>query len=342
MRFVVFFAATLSLAACQPADDPWLFENDPAWVITVDTAYYGELDGRFVRDPGTGRLVTGRTLAAYLSDYASNGVWFPDGTIASIELTPRGGDRWRGTHAALTATHDNGAQPVDLRASGDGLTGEIAAGSPFSGLIAGMPVAQPDGPLRDYPAIHANLLAVMRQHLFDPRLIHAPEAGLALEIMSQSAHLSEDDYGFVLGYAFATPRLTFSHFGVSRPAAGLDGLLAQRQARAVGGDEVELRYEAGGAILTVNSFIGDYIGAQIDTAFEEIHAASPDFLVVDLRQNSGGSLAGRHMASHLVSETRIAGAFVGAAWSRAHGRPPTPAEIANAPVWAGDTLEAFY
>lgn len=343
LSLLAFTSFSLALTAPVGAQSSGL-EASPAWDITITTSHWGELSGIFDVE-AEGRVLglrPGSELAEYLASTATLGEWFRQGEIVSLRVNSGNGPHFGGRLAGLEATFDRGYQNLEFDLHDGEIAGRVTGNGAFSGSLRGSAHAAYIAPYRDYRAIAARLNELMREKLFDPRLLDDAGSQLGFEILRRTGEGSRDDFDFILGHAFGAPRLPFSHFEILRPEGGLPALLERRANRGAGGHEVELSFRRGVAVLKVDSFVGERIGRQIEESFAAIAAQSPSALIIDLRENSGGSLAGAALANHLIPQGRTIGAFVTGQWYLGHDSAPTESEIAAAPVWQGRSLEDFY
>lgn len=314
------------------------------WRLSIATPYYGTLD-MLATSEADGRYIVmtnGRETAERLAQLPTNGTWFPEGHTAAFRLRARATNEYEGQFASLQGTFRRGALDATFMVSGETLTGTIATGGPFSGAISGTRVPGAEAPLRDYPQLNSMLRHLMEEHLYDPRLILTHELSTTLALQAELATLARDDLDFVMAYAFTTARLPFSHFQVLRPEGGLEGLLTTRSNRGEAGEDLTLACDGDICVLTIRSFIGDEIPGQIADAFAQIQSRGTERLIVDLRENSGGSLAGAVLANHLLAERRSVGYFVSNLWWQSNQALPSDTNVNEAPAFEGTSLDDFY
>lgn len=334
----------LLLASCS---GPEAAAEDPLaghWRLTLETPYYGTLDvlataeiqGRYVV------VSNGGQAAARLAQLPSSGEWFPLGHTIAFRMNRNADGVYEGQFASLQSTFRRGALEAVLRQSEDRVEGTIAPGGPFSGPVTGRRVPHTGAPLRNYRELHDTLRERMAGHIYDPRLMTGPDLSTTLDLQGELAALAHDDVDFAMAYAFTTARMPFSHFQVLRPEGGLEALLSSRANQGSAGEKIDLAFEGDIAVLTVRSFIGDQIPGQIADAFAQVQAQGARALIIDLRENGGGSLAGAVLANHLLAAEETAGYFVSNRWWQSNTVAPRNADVAAAPMFEGTNLEDFY
>jgi len=352
MKYLIICLALLGVVGCaEPTIDGPELENGQLVEFTVTTSAYGELTAWLdvVRDGSSLQLRSRSHSSAYLATLPTQGSWFSEGGLLVMEMRHQHrrpadecptGNIYTGRLASFTGNLRSGFGSVRICFDGENIVGDVADGHPFSGHVSGRITGEPL--VRDYAEIRDRIDVLLEQHLFDPRLTAGTEFELPRTIIDTSTMAALDDFDFSIGYMFAASTMPFSHFQLYRPAGGLDALLQSRAAQGDQGEALSLEFDGGIAILTVDSFLGEHIGGQIDDAFVELIESGVDKLIVDLRANSGGSTAGAVLANHLAPVPGTVGAFVSADWYTEHNSPPSALQISAAPEWLGGTLDDFY
>ncbi|WP_109261234.1 S41 family peptidase [Hyphobacterium indicum] len=352
MKYMITCLALLGVVGCaEPTINGPELENGQVVEFTVSTSAYGELTALLdvVRDGNNLQLRSRSNSSAYLATLPTQGSWFSEGDLLVMEVRHQHrrsadecptGNIYAGRLASFTGNLRSGFGRLRVCFDGESIVGDVADGHPFSGHVSGRITSEQLA--RDYAYIRDRIDVLLEQHLFDPRLIAGNEFERARAIIDTATMAALDDFDFSIGYMFAETVMPFSHFQLYRPDGGLDALLQSRAARGVQGEALSLEFDGGIAILTVDSFLGEHIGGQIDDAFAEIIESGADKLIVDLRANSGGSTAGAVLANHLAPVPGTVGAFVSADWYAENNHAPTARQISAAPEWQGGTLDDFY
>ena len=110
----------------------------------------------------------------------------------------------------------------------------------------------------------------------------------------------------------------------------------------VGSEAVSLKWVDKTAVLTVNTMTGVDTKEQIFEAYREIALHETESLIIDLRNNTGGTFAGVPLVSHLLTDSIDAGWFVSRKWWTKHSKSPSFADIQDLPPWYGWSIKSFW
>jgi len=144
----------------------------------------------------------------------------------------------------------------------------------------------------------------LRERLFDPALVDTPAFREYVSSLRRLAGVARDDIEFAFGAFAAARRLPVSHVGLSRRLERSPPPTSQPQ-RAF-----TLAEPAPGALLLRFASFGIEPGV-VDEAFEQIAARRPGALILDLRDNPGGTYVSMRVAAHLLDTPRPAGVLFG-------------------------------
>lgn len=134
---------------------------------------------------------------------------------------------------------------------------------------------------------------------------------------------------------FSHVRIDVAQASAAETATHLDGM-------KVGGTGASLTWQGDVAILTVNTMMGTDTIEQIHSAFDEIVATPAKGLIVDLRNNKGGTFAGASLIAHVIDQPFDAGAFVSQSWARENTRAPGAADLEGIAPWTGWSIQDFW
>ena len=110
----------------------------------------------------------------------------------------------------------------------------------------------------------------------------------------------------------------------------------------VGNQSVSLNWEGKTAILTVTTMTGVDTKEQVFEAYREIAKKNTEALVIDLRNNDGGTFAGVPLIGHLIEEPIDAGMFVSKKWWENNTAEPNKNDIPTLSPWEGWSIKAFW
>gem|GEM_PF-395133 len=207
---------------------------------------------------------------------------------------------------------------------------------PVSGTQAGTIDAVPDvstTPLRDYPALAADLELAIRQTLFDPSLLERPAFVRFFSELGRRFARARDDLDAVASFQALAPSLSLSHLAFIRnprlAAQSLEETVAEQSASSE--DPTRLSFPAPGiAFLRVTKWAG--CAPAIDRAFQRIDADGSRVLLLDVRGNPGGDATSMTALGHLIREPLTVGTFLGSLWLRQHPGPLSQDDRASLPT----------
>jgi len=181
-------------------------------------------------------------------------------------------------------------------------------------------------PVRDYITITQKAISITEENVFLP---HIKENKKWQKFKKEVLYLVpkiRDDYEFWLCYNYAGSKLPFSHYGVmfQNPNASQSNDVTKKQ-------HVEydiINKDVG--LLSVHSFTGD--GSEMIQSLEEIKAHQPKNLIIDLRNNGGGSIqAAMPLAQFLTRDTVYGGVFITQKWFTKHTGLPVVEDYKDLP-----------
>ncbi len=216
----------------------------------------------------------------------------------------------------------------------------------FSVLVLGavgfLHSQEPQADLTDYPAVADAINETMRAHHYNPAELDSVDYGRIEAAVSTLAKSVTSDDEFVTGFNNTWKEGPFSHVKLQRAKQSADEMAAYLDSLRIGGGGAVLTWAGGTAILTVNTMMGADTIEEIDAAYVAITDRAADTLIIDLRENGGGTFAVRPLVEHLLSDTVDAGSFVSQRWNAAHSRPPDRTELEAVAPWQGWSIRSFW
>jgi len=192
-------------------------------------------------------------------------------------------------------------------------------------------------PLRNYPAIMDSAIAVTQNKLYDPSILHTPAWEKFKNEMARVSKFTEDDAAFVLAFFyFSQKMLPFTHYSLYAP-------LDQEEDNSLSTDKNVTLEQKGPKTMymKVSSFGGSE--GEMDTAFSQIMDKGYDTLIVDLRDNGGGSIeAGLGFIRHLIKDTLYGGIFLTQKYFINHTLPPGADQYKSFPAFSKANLSLLY
>jgi hypothetical protein len=184
--------------------------------------------------------------------------------------------------------------------------------------------------------------ALLRRHLFDPRLLDLPELKLLATTADSLGQDATSSRMFVNGFNRLWRSGPVSHVRLASARMSAPAMMAFVDTMRVGSDALTLRWDGRIAILTVRTMNGVDTREGITRYLRDVireHAAG---LVIDLRENDGGAFAVVPLVGHLLDRPVEGGTFIGQRWYRAHGTPPSAEEQRSLVPWTGWSLTRFW
>jgi hypothetical protein len=181
------------------------------------------------------------------------------------------------------------------------------------GLMTLAPANAGDLTQPDFRGLIDRIDTSLKTHLFDPAAYDEPGTRKFFRSLREAGRKSRDEAEFVMAWMLCSRQLTFSHCYVGRK---LDPQFEERLSETaaiapiVPSKDKAISVTGGEDIVTlrISSFEGDsYDG--IDTAFDDVVTRNPRGLIIDLRDNPGGTYISGRVAAHLIEREISMGVF---------------------------------
>lgn len=183
---------------------------------------------------------------------------------------------------------------------------------------------------------------LMSKYHYNPEEL-ASEAYIELEGKVQKlAKESQTKQEFVDGYNKLWAEGPFSHVRLAKMQQPADQIANYIDSLRVGDQSVSLEWINKTAMLTVNTMMGVDTQEHVFEAYQQIAEKRTDTLIIDLRNNEGGTFAGIPLIGHLVKDTIDIGMFVSQKWWRNNTNEPTIEDIKNLQPWKGWSIKTFW
>lgn len=170
-------------------------------------------------------------------------------------------------------------------------------------------------PLENYPAIFDNAELITKQHIYNSEVINGKEWKKFAKNMKEVSAKMQDDLEMVFAFFYYSGKLPFTHYHLLKMPAKDTGNIET-------GHFVSLQQKTPQTVyMKITSFGGT--SYEIDSIFEQVHRGGYKNLIVDLRDNPGGSVeAGMEFAKNIADTTFYGGIFLTQKWFNAHKNPP--------------------
>lgn len=239
-----------------------------------------------------------------------NGIFLEKGDtlhLAGILVTPMG-------RFNIEGSVSNDRLAAGIRSKTRGRLGEITGTREIPPL-----------PMEDYAALFNRSTDLTEQKIYNKRVLQTKEWNDFVKDMQQITPKLQDDLEMIVSFFYKARKLPFSHFA-----------LMKFQQTEEENEQVHTNYlfleekSPETAYLKISSFAGS--AAEVDSIFEIIHQSNYRNLIVDLRNNSGGSIeAGMAFATSVVDTTLFGGVFLTQKWFNRNAALPTIADYRKFP-----------
>ncbi|KGO84165.1 hypothetical protein Q763_00010 [Flavobacterium beibuense F44-8] len=191
-------------------------------------------------------------------------------------------------------------------------------------------------PLRDYHALYKETASLTYNKIFNRDIMQTKEWKRFDRKMNDVSAKVQDDLEMVFAFFYYAGKLPISHYMLMRPFGDDETEQSHDTEVATGVSEnykqrVFLEEKgAGVGYLKITSFDGS--AAEMDSVFKVIAKNNYKNLIVDLRNNPGGSVdAGMSFATHVADNTFYGGVFLTQKYFNNHDELPTVAEYESFP-----------
>jgi carboxyl-terminal processing protease len=160
-----------------------------------------------------------------------------------------------------------------------------------------------------------------------------------IEILAKTAETKEV---FINGFNELWKDGPFSHVRLTKTEQPANEMAEFIDNMEVGEHGVSLSQDGQTAILTITTMTGLDTKERVFEAYREINRNKPNSLIIDLRNNTGGTFAGIPLAGHLLTDSIDAGIFVSRKWWNENTEIPVTADIQNLAPWQGWSIKSFW
>ncbi len=182
----------------------------------------------------------------------------------------------------------------------------------------------------------------MQANLFNVKLLETDEYKTMRKTTDALVQDSVDRKRFVKAFNQIWANGPFSHVQLSVAQQSAAQTSAFLDSMRVGKNAATLSWREDVPILTVNTMMGQDTTETIRAAFSNQRLMKSPTLIIDLRENRGGTFAVVPLVSHLIDKETDAGVFVSQIWNRTNTNNPDKKKIGALPSWQGWSLTSFW
>lgn len=187
----------------------------------------------------------------------------------------------------------------------------------------------PQMPLEDYTAIFDTAAVLTANKIYNRDILETAEWKDFQENMKSTAAKVQDDLEMVFAFFYYGRKLPFSHYALMKMPDLQDTVASNRNEPLITLEEKSPNT----AYLKINSFGGTAM--EMDSFFAVIKKKGYQNLIVDLRDNPGGSVeAGMAFASNLADTPFYGGIFLTQKWFNQHKQAPLVSNYSSFPEFS--------
>jgi len=198
----------------------------------------------------------------------------------------------------------------------------------LTGQLMGFKNAKITYPLNDYPKIISEAIDTTKTKIYNRDILETKKWKQFDRKITEKSSDFKDDIELVFAFFYFAKELPISHFALTRVS---EQNIAQDTLSKKFLNLSQLTEST--ALLKITSFSGT--AKEVDSIFSEIDRKGYKNLIVDLRDNPGGSVeAGMAFARNVVDTTMIGGIFLTQKWFNNLSNIPTANEYNQFPVFS--------
>jgi len=171
-------------------------------------------------------------------------------------------------------------------------------------------------PMEDYPLLFEKALTLTEDNIYNKELLKTSAWSTFVKDMRAVCPRLQDDLEMVFAFFYFVGKLPISHYALLKPLPEKAETLQNYKQRYLFEEK-----KPGIAYLKINTFEGS--ASEIDSLTSLIGQKSYPYLIVDLRNNPGGSIeAGMRFTTWLADTTFYGGIFLTQKYFNKHNSPP--------------------
>jgi len=187
-----------------------------------------------------------------------------------------------------------------------------------------------------------SISSLMSTYHYNPEQLGSNEYIVLEGKVNEIALMSKTKEQFVEGYNQLWAEGPFSHVRLAKMQQPAEEMANYIDSLRVGGNGVNLEWMNKTALLAVNTMMGVDTQEQVFEAYRQIAKKRTDTLIIDLRNNEGGTFAGIPLIGHLTKDTIDIGMFVSQKWWNNNTENPTVEDVKDLKSWEGWSIRSFW
>ncbi|MEQ9165852.1 MAG: S41 family peptidase [Fulvivirga sp.] len=189
-------------------------------------------------------------------------------------------------------------------------------------------------PLRDYSKSFEKVFNLTEENIYNQSFIMSQHWQQFKSTMISKSTSMLDDYEFQIAFSMIARKLPFSHYYLY---ASKDDKDANKHPDMAFLKELDART----CLLEVKQFTGTK--EQMDSLIQIVDTKKYENLIIDLRNNPGGShMAAFPLVEYIIDKTIIAGVFPNKNWYKEYDRLPTKEDYSKFSEFTGGSFEEWF
>lgn len=195
---------------------------------------------------------------------------------------------------------------------------------------------------QDLLAVSDSISQLMSKYHYNPNELTTDEYLSLEKKVKDFAKTAQTKEEYIKGFNDFWKDGPFSHVTLGISERSADEIAEFMDSLRVGEQSVSLQWIEKTAILTVNTMMGVDTKERVFEAYREIASNEAKSLIIDLRNNTGGTFAGVPLVGHVLTDSIDVGMFVSRKWWRNNTREPGSEDIQGLIPWEGWSLKTFW
>lgn len=187
-----------------------------------------------------------------------------------------------------------------------------------------------------------SLSQLMAKYHYNPGALSSGEYQKIQTEVQKLAGTAQTQEAFIDGFNALWSDGPFSHVRLARQERPAAEMAAFIDSLRVGDHSVALEWKDKTAILTVTTMTGVDTKERVFEAYSEIAQQEAEFLIIDLRNNTGGTFAGIPLVGHVLTDAVDVGMFVSRKWWSENAAAPSTENLEGLKPWQGWSIQSFW
>ncbi len=195
---------------------------------------------------------------------------------------------------------------------------------------------------KDLIEVNTQISNLMNNYHYNPNELSSDEYLLLEKKADSLARFVQSQDEFIEKFNRIWQDGPFSHVLLSkaqRPATQMADFIDSLR---VGPEGANLKWMDKTAVLTINTMTGIDTFEFIFGAYEEISEKEATALIIDVRNNTGGTFAILPLVGHVLTDSLDAGYFVSRKWWTTNSAIPQAKDVQNLTPWYGWSIKSFW